>query len=140
MLRTTIAAVGFLIVCWLSAFGLAEALELAGDRAGPYVCRGGAAFVAKPAADSFRPGSRKIWECQSADGSTTTCWRCFLVFTPALIGIIGCIAISWVGWARRRAALKAIDRLEVQRAMGFGTQSDYERQRRDLEQRVDDAE
>ena len=57
-----------------------------------------------------------------------------------LVGFVGLFVIAWTGWNRRRLILQAIDRLEVQRAMGFGTQSDYEEQRRQLERRLDRAD
>ena len=138
MIKTTAAAVGFLIVCSLLSFVLAEILETRPAMLSPYVCKDGSALVIKPVKRFVvRLPNRNTWECDSADGASRTCWRCFLAFVPMLLGFPGCVAIAWIGWLRRRSVLDAIARLEVQRAMGFGSDAEYEAQRRELDKRLD---
>ena len=141
MIRTTAASVGFLLACSLLSFGLAEIVVRNAVTISPYVCQSGSALVIKP--DKWHligNTNRNTWECDSADGTSRTCWRCFLVFVPMLLGFPGCIAIAWMGWLRRKAVLDAMARLDVQRAMGFGSEGEYEQQRRDLEKRLDRAD
>ena len=140
MIRTTAAAVGFLLVCSLLSFVLAELLETNAEAISPYVCKNGGALVIKPQKRFVvEMPNRNTWECDSADRTSRTCWRCFLVMVPMLVGFPGCVAIAWIGWLRRRAVLDAIARLDVQRAMGFGSDEEYERQRTELQKRLDRA-
>jgi hypothetical protein len=140
MLRTTVLAIGFLIAFWLLSFGLAEVLVRKPAAFSAYACKDGTTLLIRPIEHRIGSGSKgNSWECKFPDGTTITCWRCFLVFTPAVVGFVGLFVIAWRGWFRRRAVLQAIDRLEMQRKMGFGSSAQYDELRRDLDKRLDDA-